>query len=242
MDNKRSVLVAVIKDRRDLGMLLKKHVYRMPVLYAPKKKADHIAFYQPSGFGRSGSCIRYYARLKGSGIAKRDQILPDEKDHPRSQEDYYLVRLGAIKSFKGPIRNRSRMRVSFGFTSLGKLLAAKDVLELFDIPPMEEMVFNALNAKGIKTFSQYGFSLANKKRYRMDFAIFCKNGPLNIECDGNKWHSIKAQRIKDKKRDTMLKKCGWTILRLKEKEIVEDMNSCIKKIKKAIQGLNGMIK
>ena len=242
MDNKKSVLVAVIKDRRDLSMFLDKHVYRMPVFYAPRKKAGYIAFYQPSGFGKTGSRIKYYAKIKGFCVLKRKQILPGEKDHPRSQEDYYFIKLGSVKIFKEPIRNRSRMRVSFGFTSLKKLSAAKDVLELFGIPPMEEIVSSALNAKGITPFAQYGFSLADKKRYRMDFAIFCKKGPLNIECDGEKWHSVKAQRIKDEKRDRILKNHGWVILRLTEKEIVKNINGCVKKVEKTIEKLGGRIK
>lgn len=241
MKNNKSVLVAVLKNRRDLNMLLKKHIYRMPVFYAPKKKAEYIAFYQPSSFGSEGSRINYYAKIKNIKILKRENILPQEKDHPNAKEEYCLARLAGLKRLDLPVLNRIRMRISFGFTSVGKLLKAGDVGALFDIPPMEEMISDALKKKRIGFFAQHGFCLPDRKRYRMDFAVFCKKGPLNIECDGTKWHSIKAQRLKDKKRDRLLKKQGWTVLRLKEKEIVNDTGACVKKVEKAIQKLGGGI-
>ena len=51
------VLVGVLKNKRDLGILLQKHWYRIPVRYLPKKKFDYIAFYQPLVFGRRGKRI-----------------------------------------------------------------------------------------------------------------------------------------------------------------------------------------
>ena len=57
------VLVGVLKNKRDLGILLEKHWYRIPVFFLPKKKFDYLAFYQPEGFGRRGKRIEYYARV-----------------------------------------------------------------------------------------------------------------------------------------------------------------------------------
>lgn len=237
--NKKIVLVAVLKSPRDLNMLLKKQQYRIPVLYAPKKKADYIAFYQPSSFGKSGSCIRRYAKAKGWKIVKRKSILPGEKDHPGANEDYYLVNVGRVQKLRMPVTNKTHMRVSFGFTTLATLLGARDVGKLFDVPPIEDIMFHALRRRGIDASRQHGLTLPDGKRYRMDFATFCKKGPLNIECDGEKWHSIRAQQLKDAVRDRALGKEGWAILRLGESEIVNDTGKCLKRVEKSIRELGG---
>ena len=68
-----------------------------------------------------------------------------------------------------------------------------------------------------------------------------KNGLLNIECDGEKWHSIRSQRLKDSLRDRNLRKEGWSILRLKEKDIVNNLQKCIDRIEKKMEGLGGAV-
>lgn len=236
------VLIGVLKNKKDLNLLLKKNWYRIPVLYAPRRKADYIAFYQPSTFGKSGQRIKYYAKIKSCDIVKRKYILPEELDHPRAEEDYLRINLSRIQKLSQPIVNKKGLRISFGFTTLKKLLNAKTVMELFDIPPIEEMVSEALAKRNIRASREHIFSLPNGKKYRLDFAIFCKNGPLDIECDGEKWHSHRYQRLKDSRRDRDLKKEGWTILRLKEKDIVNNIKKCIDGIKRRIEEMGRRIK
>ena len=231
------VLIGVLKNRRDLSILLKKKWYRIPILHAPRRKADYIAFYQPSTFGKSGQCIRYYARIKSCDIVKRKWILPEESDHIHSDEDYFKINFSKIQKLSRPIINRNRTRISFGFTTLEKLQKARAVMELFDIPPTEEMVADALAKRRIRFSREHIFTLANRKKYRLDFAIFCRNGPLNIECDGEKWHSRRCQKLKDLARDRDLKREGWTILRLKEKDIVNNLGKCVERIEKRMKGL-----
>lgn len=45
------VLVAVIKRKKDLEILKKRHWYRIPVKSAPKGRADYLAPYLSRGFG-----------------------------------------------------------------------------------------------------------------------------------------------------------------------------------------------
>jgi len=233
------VLIGVLKNRRDLKLLLEKRWYRIPLLYAPRRRAGFIAFYQPSTFGKSGQCIRYYARIKNCEIVKRKWILPGEPDHPGAEDEYYLINLQEIKRLPVPVINKNRMRISFGFTTLKKLLQARTVMELFNIPPIEEMLSEELRKKGLRFSREYIFSLPDRKKYRLDFVIFCKSGPLNIECDGEKWHSRSAQRKKDRLRDIALKKEGWSILRLKESEITGNLKGCITRIEEKIESLGG---
>lgn len=236
----KTVLVAVLKNKKDLKILLRHSWYRIPSSYIPKRKADYIAFYQPSIFGGDGKCIRYFARIKNISILKRKYLLPREQSHDRADKNYHKLTLCRIQKLKKPITNKNRMRVSFGFTTLKKLKKAREVIDLFDIPPIESILSKALNKNEIAASRQHIIRLPNLKKHILDFAVFCKEGALNIECDLEKWHLIRAQRIKDEKRDKALKKLGWEILRLKGYEIVNDIEGCIKNIKNKIKLLGGV--
>jgi len=117
----KTVLVGILKDKRDLNILLKQRWYRIPVFYSPKRKFSYVAFYQPSSFGRYGGRINYYARVKDIGITKRKYVLSKEYDHPKAEDDYYKIKLYKIQKLLKPILNKNKMRVSFGFTTLKNL-------------------------------------------------------------------------------------------------------------------------
>lgn len=233
-------MVGVLKDKRDLNILLTRNWYRIPVAYMPVRKFSWLAFYQPAAlFGRQGKCIQYYGRVLKRQTIKRNDLLPQEANHPRADDYYFQVRLGKIRKLARPIRNIIPRRVSFGFTSLDSLLKSKNILELYGVPPTEEIVERALKQASIKAISQHYIS-ENKKRYRVDFALFCKNGKIAIECDNKKAHSSRLQRKKDKIKNNFLKYHGWTVVRLPEANIISDLASCILRIERGIRQLGGL--
>ena len=235
------VLVGVLKDRRDLNLLLREKWYRIPVSHAPRRRFDYLAFYQPLLFGRQGKCIRYYARILNYQIIKRGDLLPEEPSHPRARDYYLQVRIGKIKKLPRPIRNIIPRRISFGFTTLNHLLKSKDILQLYNITPTEPMVGDGLEEAGIMVIPQY-YVKGEEKRCFLDFAIFCQKGMIAIECDNKKVHSIPSQKKKDKIKNTFLRKYGWTVIRLPEDDIVSNLPGCIKRIKKAVRKLGGFAK
>jgi len=79
-----------------------------------------------------------------------------------------------------------------------------------------------------------------EKPYCLDFAIFCKDGKLNIECDGEKYHSPQQIITRDRNRNNDLTSLGWSILRFSGKEINRDLPYCVRKIKRTIKTLNGI--
>jgi len=237
--NEKLVLVAVIRRKKDLEIALKKCWYRMPLKSAPKKKADFLAFYQTRVFGKSGKSINYYARIKGSSLVLRRQLLPEEGDHPRADDVYCKLDLNPLKMVPRRIENRTRRRISFGFTTLEKLLKTNEVSQLFSIIPIEEIMRKVIEANGIKAAHEYCLMEKGRCRYRLDFAVFCQKGKIDVECDNEKWHSKASRRIKDKQRDRWLKKQGWVILRLPGKQIRDSRKSCIKSLKKTIKKLGG---
>lgn len=234
----KAVLVGVLKSKNDLRILLWDRWYRVPVAFMPKRQFKYIAFYQPAIFGRNGKQILYYVRVAKREKVKRIVLLPKEKNHPRAHDDYIKITFRRIKKLPHPIKNIIPRRVSFGFTSLKKLLSAKDILELYGVPKTEQIMEGRLRRLGIKIITEHTISKEGK-RYRIDIAVFCRDGQIAIECDNRKAHSGKAQTAKDKAKDAFLKRYNWRVIRLTEKNIMERPDYCARRIEKAVQNLGG---
>ncbi|PGK19251.1 MULTISPECIES: endonuclease domain-containing protein [Bacillus] len=68
-------------------------------------------------------------------------------------------------------------------------------------------------------------------KYRLDFAIYGKNGKkLCIEVDGYTFHNTPEAKRKDSIRDAYLKKLGWDILRMSDRQLKEDLYACMGKV------------
>lgn len=227
------VLVGVLKSERDLYLLLRQHWYRIPLLKAPRRSYTHIAFYQPAIFGGQGKCIRYYARVRSHSIVRRDTLLPDEADHPRAQFPYVRVRVGTIQRLPRPIRNIVPRRVTFGFTTLHRLRKANDMLQVYNVTPIEQMVGDAMTKAGIRAVAQHTIVIGTH-RFRLDFAVQCGRGWLAIECDNKGSHTSLRDRARDRAKDRILRQNGWLVLRLSERDIVSDLSGCIEFIKKVL--------
>jgi len=234
MKKDKTVLVGILKSPHDLKLLRTEHWYRIPFAHSPIRKFDYIAFYQPAVFGRSGKCIRYYARALGYNLKRRKDLLPSDSKHPRFWQTYLQVRLGKLQELEKPIRNKSPRRISFAFTTYSCLLGSKNILELYNVAPTEEIMDRALKKAGIKHTPQHCIT-CGKKRFRLDFAVIAGENKIAIECDNKKAHSYRENIDRDRAKDRMLEKNGWLVVRLKEKEIVEDTDKCLEKINKLIK-------
>ena len=234
----KTVLVGVLKSTNDRRILLKDNWYRIPIAFLPKRRFKYVAFYQPAVFGRHGKRIEYYGRISKKKITKRISLLPKEKNHPRANDKYLKIELAWIKELERPIRNIVPRRVSFGFVTLKTLLSSKNILELYGVLPTEEIVRRGLNRLGVKAVKEFGIS-SRGRRYRIDLAVFCRGGSIAIECDNFKAHSGKARRKKDRSKDTFLKRRGWCVARLKEREIIEKLDDCLGRVEKSVEGFGG---
>ena len=63
--------------------------------------------------------------------------------------------------------------------------------------------------------------------YKIDIAI--PNHHVAIEIDGQSHHATE-RKLQDKKKEDFLVGKGWKVLRFTNKEVMENMNSCVKKI------------
>ena len=120
-----------------------------------------------------------------------------------------------------------------------RLRAARDVLQLYGVVPTERIVGRTLQSLGIPAVPQHTVSCGGT-RYRLDFAIFCRRGGMAIECDNRKAHRGRRQRAKDRTKDADLRRCGWTVLRLREDDIVARLDRCIARIRRTVRRLDGL--
>lgn len=238
MRTNQIVLVGVLKNRRDLGLLLTERWYRIPTRYAPSRRYTYLAFYQPAVFGRSGKCIRYYARVLERQIVRRNQLLPGEPEHPRAYDPYVRIRVGKVRTLRHPIRNVVPRRVTFGFTTLHRLRTARDMLQLYNVTPIEQMIADGLQRAGIE-YSAQPVVVDGARRCRLDFAVQCGRGAIAIECDNRASHQSPQQRARDRSKDAFLRRLDWTVVRLPEQTIVSDLPSCIARIQAHIQRCGG---
>ena len=99
------ILVALMPKARDMEIARLFGWYRIPMKSAPKiLRVDYIAFYQTADFGadRAGR-IERYAPVNGVELTTRSELFRDERDHPRANEYYYKIQLGALRTLPTPI-------------------------------------------------------------------------------------------------------------------------------------------
>lgn len=232
------VLVGVLKGPADLERARLERWYRIPAAKCPRRPFDYLAFYERGGPGRKG-WIRHYAPVLGARVERRGILLPGEPDHPRSQEPYIRVRLGPVRALKNPVRNLSRSRVVFGYTTLERLLKGREYLSLFGLRPVERILERALRREGIRAVREHPVFHRGAVRHRLDLAVPMDGAGLDIECDSERAHSGPLRKALDARRDAFLRRRGWSVLRLSYREILEDLEGSIRKVRREIRRYAG---
>ena len=128
------VLVAVLKEPRDLEIARTQSWYRIPVKRAPRRVgADYLAFYMTGAFpAEQRHRILFYAPIRAYRLATRAQLLPEEADHPRGQDLYFRIEIGPLQQLESPIVSHKLRRITFISTRLDRLLSAREVVDLWD--------------------------------------------------------------------------------------------------------------
>lgn len=132
LHNNARVLVAVLPRVRDLAIAREQGWYRVPLNRAPRMvAAEALAFYQPLVFGAERWAVRWAALVRRVRLAARSELLPDEAMHPRASERYLCFEIGPLEALPAPIPAAKLRRVTFIPTTLGQLLRASDVHDLW---------------------------------------------------------------------------------------------------------------
>lgn len=238
----QSVLIAVIGRKKELDILLKEKWYRIPSANMPRRKFSWLAFYQTSKLGRLGKQIQYFAKVEPERVQRlaRRELLPDEPRHARAEDNYYKFSFAAVKKIRRPIRNNTGMRMVFGFTTLPRLLKFKSLPNLFGVRPLERIFRKLLKKHGISFQAEYAIMSRHRIRYRLDLAIFCKRGRINVECDSPKFHSGKRHAY-DLRRNRFLQRRGWRVMRFSDEEILLNPGGCVAALKSLVKKMGGLI-
>jgi hypothetical protein len=105
--------------------------YRIPLRTAPKVVAvDYLAFYQPSSFGDCGGRIAFIAPVRGHELTTRRELLKDESNHPRANEDYFKIQIGGLEKLSNPIFAEKWKRLMFLYSTGEYLLKARTLNDL----------------------------------------------------------------------------------------------------------------
>ncbi len=142
------ILVCLLPTPRDLEIARLLGWYRIPLRTAPKVVAvDYLAFYQPSAFGDRGGQIEFVAQVKGHELTTRGELLKDEADHPRANEEYFKIQLGSLEKLKEPILSDKWKRLTFLYTTGEYLLNAKLLNDLVVHAEEREVLWKSLRER-----------------------------------------------------------------------------------------------
>jgi hypothetical protein len=146
------ILVAVMNNPRDLEIARVLGWYRIPLRTAPKVVAvDYLAFYQTSAFGEDKWRIDCIAPVLGHELTTRGELIRDEIDHPRSNEEYYKIQLGALEKLHHPILAEKWRRITFVYTIGEYLLKAKIVNDLVVHSEERRILWQSLRERAAQT-------------------------------------------------------------------------------------------
>jgi len=125
------VLVCLMPTPRDMEIARLLGWYRIPLRTAPKVVAvDYLAFYQPGSFAERGGRIEYVAPLRGHELTTRAELLKDEADHPRANEEYFKLQIGPLERLNRPVVADKWRRITFLYTTGEYLLKAQTINDL----------------------------------------------------------------------------------------------------------------
>jgi hypothetical protein len=239
LGSSQRVLVAVMNDRRDFEIARHEGWYRIPLKRAPSRVgADYLAFYQTKAFGDEKWAINYYASTRRYRLVTRAELLPEETDHPRAAEPYYKVEIGPLQCLPRPIPSRRLRRITFIPTTLGRLLGADEINDLWDRGSREDRLWEAFKQEGIEAERQYEVE-EGAVRCLVDFAVPCREGQVAVICEGEPvGESIKVIRERQVS-DYDLAALGWTVLRF-DRQRSRDVSGCLAAVQEAVSRCGGL--
>lgn len=90
---------------------------------------------------------------------------------------------------------------------------------------IERALMTVLDAAGIG----YEFQYVVGDKFLCDFGF--PESRLIVEADGSYWHRTERQKKRDASKDAYLRACGFTVLRLTEHDITQQLDDCLERIR-----------
>jgi len=152
------ILVAVMKQPRDLEIARLLGWYRIPLRSAPKViSVDYLAFYQTGSFDEHKWQIEYFTAVKGHELVTRAELIREEADHPFASHEYYKVQLGPLTRLTKPIGAKKWRRITFFYTTGEYLENAESINDLIVADDERQSLWQALRERAAQ-YQQYGVS------------------------------------------------------------------------------------
>lgn len=238
--DEKEVLVALLKEKSHFNNVREGNWYHVPVETTPKRwPPEYLAFYQPKAFGVDAFRIRYFGRVKNIIQTPYKKLFPRKFNSKKSDKMYYQVFIEKLEQLPRPIPSRIPRSIVFISTKWHKFIGAEQLNDLFDESPLEDEIWVSL--KGAKIFAERQWREGiGKYFYQLDFAIFCNDGKIDVEADGDTWHAQRERIDKDNKRNNELEKRGWHVLRYNGKEIREENAKYLLQVGETIKTLGGL--
>lgn len=244
MKQRGEVLVAILNRIEDFTLLREQHWYRIPVtsvenLLKKRWPPQWLAFYQTKVFGDKAYAVNYYAQVLAIQQVYRWQLFPNDYSKKRNWH-YYKLLLEPLRKLAAPIFSRRRRRIVFIPTTWEKLIHAVEINDLYDESPLEDYLWACLKRWQIGGARQE-YITVKKQHYALDFAIYCAQGKLDIETDGDTWHANPERAVQDNLRDNNIETAGWKVLRFSTPQIREQTETyCLPTIAENINKLGGI--
>ena len=240
------VLVAIVNNLEDMRIAREEGWYRIPVFSARKWLKGRwpprlLAFYQTKVFGPEAYQVNYCAEVRHIRQVSRLELFPDTpRNHPKADRRYYQVLLGDLRPLPVPIRSHRLRRIVFIPTTFEKFNAAVEINDLWDESPLEDRLWAILKQARIRAERQYPVPIKNHT-YFLDFVIFCNEGKIDVETDGDTWHIGPESAQVDRERNNNLATRGWQVLRFNTAEVRErPVEYCVSKVAETINRLKGL--
>ncbi len=240
--HQRDVLIALLKEVSDFAILETEGWYRIPVERKPKNWSQKwIAFFQPKVFKEQAYRIQSYGRVSRIDTVKRGELFPKEFGNSKSEKLYLRVQIETLIKREQPIVSLIPRRLIFVTTTWEKFSTAEFINDIFDDSPLEDELWRILKRETIGAERQWEVKIRDRFYY-LDFAIFCKNGQLAIEIDGDTFHRATKEQIDyDLKRNNQLEFAHWRPLHFSPRQIQENQGKyAIQEIKHNIKDLGGL--
>ena len=235
------VLVAIMNNERDFGILSDELWYRIPVDKAPRRwPPEWLSFYQTKVFGDDRWAVNYYGRVKEIRTVSRRELLPEDPLGPKSDRLYYQLRLHSLERLPHPIVSPRWRRIVFISSTWDKFRRAAQINDLYDDSPLEDRLWEQFRRLRIEAERQWRVNIG-RSLYFLDFALFCLKGNIDVETDGDTWHADPRRIPKDNRRANDLEVNGWHVLRFNGHHVREKLEDyCLPTITEMINELDGL--
>lgn len=226
-----TVLIALMNSKTDFEIAKSQNWYRIPVASAPKivkeEKIQIIAFYHTKSFTIEQYSICYYAIVNKISIVKRKELFSQETANLKTDKEYYKIEFLPLLSLEKPIISKRGRRILFIPTTKEKFIKATEINQLFNDSVLEDLLWEKFVEKNIAAERQFYYKVTENHSFILDFAIFCKTRNINIECDGDKYHTGKPEVQYDKNRNNQLESKGWSVLRFTTENLTKQIDNTV---------------